>query len=41
MMNYSAYGSMMGGSFGGIMWFVILADLVLLGVWLLKQLVKK
>jgi len=35
------YGYMMGGGFlGGLMWLVVLVDLVLLGLWLWKQ-VKK
>jgi len=42
MMSYG-YGSMMGGAgaIGLITWFVILADLVLLGIWLWKQIEKK
>lgn len=45
MMGWN-YGNMMGnwGGFGlvaSLLWFVILADLVLLGVWLWKQIQKK
>jgi cytoskeletal protein RodZ len=41
MMSYG-YGSMMGGAgVGLITWLVILADLVLLGVWLWKQIEKR
>lgn len=37
------YGSMMGavGSFGFLLYFVLLIDLVLLGVWLWKQINKR
>lgn len=38
------YGGMMGagfGFFGTILWIVIVADLILLGVWLFKQVNKK
>ena len=41
MMNYG-YGEMMGG-FGGlglITWIVVLIDLVLLGIWLWRQIKK-
>ncbi len=35
------YGSMAGGgSFGIITWLVIMIDLILLGVWLYKQISK-
>lgn len=42
MMPY-AYGSMMGGAglLGFITWLVVLTDLVLVGVWLWKQIQKK
>ena len=41
MMGYG-YGGMMGGwaVFGAITWFVIVVDLVLLGIWLWKQISK-
>ncbi len=41
MMGY--YGNMMGaaGSFGLFLYFVLLVDLILLGVWLWKQVSKK
>jgi len=41
MMGYG-YGSMMGGwgSFGIITWLVVIIDLVLLGIWLWKQISK-
>ena len=36
------YGNMMGGFwfFGSILWIVVLVDLVLLGIWLWKQIKK-
>ena len=39
MMGYGYYGDMMGGIglFGFITWFVVIVDLVLLGMWLWKQ----
>ena len=44
MMGYGGYGygSMMGGfaGFGIITWIVITVDLVLLGIWLWKQITK-
>ena len=43
MMNWGGYG-MMGGSWGfwgSIFWVVILVDLILVGVWLWKQISKK
>ena len=41
MMGYGSYGSMWGGgSLGSIIWIVVLVDLVLLGVWLGKQIKK-
>ncbi len=43
MMGYFAngyYGGMMGGGFLSLFCLVILIDLVLLGVWLWKQIVK-
>lgn len=44
MMGWGGSGGMMGGGFGVlgiIFWLVILADLILLGVWLWKQVNKK
>lgn len=39
------YGNMMSGSWGGslglILWIVAVIDLILLGVWLWKQIQKK
>jgi hypothetical protein len=43
MMNYY-YGSMMAGGgwfFGIISWLVVITDLILLGIWLWKQITKK
>ena len=43
MMGYGGFGNMMGG-FGflvSIFWIVILVDLILLGIWLWKQINKK
>lgn len=42
MMNYGDAGGMMGGwgTFGAITWIVIAIDLVLLGIWLWKQIQK-
>mgnify|MGYP003393263183 CR=1 FL=1 len=43
MMGYSSFGNMMGG-FGILattFWIVILVDLILLGIWLWKQIHKK
>lgn len=34
------YGGMMGGGFGAIVFWIVLVDLVLLGVWLWKQINK-
>lgn len=41
--NGYGWGSMMGGygSFGFIAWFIILVDLILLGIWLWQQITKK
>lgn len=39
MFNYG-YGGMMGGGFGSLTGIVVLIDLILLGIWLWKQ-VKK
>ena len=41
MMGYG-YGGMMGGAFGlgFITWLVVIFDLVLLGIWLWKQIKK-
>lgn len=43
MMGYGDYGNMMGGFgfVGLIVWIVVLADLILLGIWLWKQIQKK
>ena len=36
------YGSMMGFSvLGGLVWLVVFADLILLGIWLWQQISKK
>ena len=42
MMNYG-YGEMMGGIgiFGSLTWLVVFIDLVLVGIWLRKQISKK
>ena len=42
MMGYQ-YGGMRGGwgTFGFLTWIVIFVDLILLGVWLWKQITKK
>ena len=40
MMGYYGYSGMMGGGWGVILGFVVLIDLVLLGVWLFKQINK-
>ena len=38
MMGYGyGYSGMMGGGWGIILGFVVLIDLILLGVWLFKQ----
>jgi len=46
MMNWDGYGygGMMGGGFGilaTILWLVILVDMILLGIWLWKQVTKR
>lgn len=44
MMGYWGYGSMMNWGFGFlglIFWVVVLADLILLGIWLWKQINKR
>ncbi len=43
MMGYGNFGGMMGGFglLGGIFWIVLLIDLILLGIWLWKQINKK
>ncbi len=44
MMGYWGYGGMMNYGFGVLgvfFWLVILIDLVLLGIWLWKQIQKK
>ncbi|MEX2029215.1 MAG: hypothetical protein WD963_01910 [Candidatus Paceibacterota bacterium] len=40
MMGYYGYSGMMGGGWGIIVGFVVLIDLILLGVWLFKQINK-
>ena len=41
MMGYGyGYGGMMGGGFSVIVAFVVVIDLVLLGIWLYKQINK-
>ncbi len=42
MMDYGNYSLMMGGGsiIAGLIWLVVLIDLVLLGFWLLKQIQK-
>ncbi len=42
MMGYGNFGQMMGGAgwFAGLTWLVVLIDLVLLGIWLWKQIQK-
>jgi uncharacterized membrane protein len=41
MMGYGyGYSGMMGGGLGLIIWIVVVVDLVLLGVWLYKQINK-
>ncbi|MEK7644960.1 MAG: hypothetical protein AAB391_01355 [Patescibacteria group bacterium] len=42
MMTYG-YSGMMGGAglLGGLIWLVVVVDLVLLGVWLWQQVAKK
>lgn len=37
------YGNMMGGFYGlgFVIWLIVLIDLILLGVWLWKQIQKK
>ncbi len=43
MMQYGfGYGGMMGGMgiWGGLVWLVLLIDLVLVGIWLWKQINK-
>lgn len=45
MMGNWGYGNMMGwgswGTIGSIFWVIILIDLILLGIWLWKQIQKK
>jgi len=42
MGGYSGWGMMGGpGSFGFITWIVVLVDLILVGIWLWKQINKK
>lgn len=44
MMGWGGYGGMMGSGFGvlaTVFWLVILIDLILLGIWLWKQIQKK
>ena len=40
MMGYYGYSGMMGGGWGVVLGFVVLIDLILLGVWLFKQINK-
>lgn len=41
MMGYG-WGNIMGGyGLGAVIWIVVLADLILLGIWLWKQIQKK
>jgi len=37
---YNGYSGMMGGGFGSIVAWIVFIDLVLLGVWLYKQIKK-
>jgi len=39
-MGYYGYSGMMGGGWGVILGFIVLVDLVLLGIWLYKQINK-
>lgn len=39
-MGYYGYSGMMGGGWGVVLGFVVLVDLVLLGIWLFKQINK-
>lgn len=44
MMGWGSYGGMMGygaGILGTFFWLVIMVDLILLGIWLWKQINKK
>lgn len=44
MMGYWGYGGMMGygiGILGTMFWLVTLVDLILLGIWLWKQIQKR
>ena len=43
MMGYGNFGNMMGGFgfIGSLVWIVLLIDLILLGIWLWKQIQKK
>src|SRR3989344_5800761 len=43
MMGYGNFGNMMGGvgGLGFIVWLIVLIDLILLGVWLWKQIQRK
>ena len=43
MMGFGQYGGMMGGAgiFGSLFGIVVLTDLILLGIWLWKQIQKK
>ncbi len=42
MMGWN-YGNMMGGFgvIGSLIWIIVLVDLILLGIWLWKQISKK
>ncbi|MES2014684.1 MAG: hypothetical protein V4437_02620 [Patescibacteria group bacterium] len=43
MMNYAYGGGMLAGmsTFGLLTWLIILADLVLVGIWLWQKITKK
>lgn len=43
MMGYGGFGNMMGGFgvVGFVYWLVILIDLILLGMWLWKQIQRR
>lgn len=40
MMGYYGYNGMMGGGWGVVLGFIVLVDLILVGVWLFKQINK-
>lgn len=41
MMGYGGYGMMGGGFLGPLLAIIVIADLVLVGVWLWQQISKK